>query len=178
MREHKQNSHWHRSWFEQAYTRVYAHRDPQEAGRALAALAKHAELRPGPGENRVLDLGCGAGRYSRELAAMGFRVLALDYSLFLLRQAQQEIQDLPDESKPPVYLRGDFHRLPLCGPFDWVLSLFTSFGYSENDTDNEAMLAAMADLLAPGGRLADRLPEPLRIADGPARPQQENDCRT
>ncbi len=147
----EENSHWHKDWFEEAYATVYAHRDPDEAQRALLSLAKHASLRPDAKGDRVLDLGCGAGRYSIQLASMGFHVLALDYSMFLLRQAQASTK-LPS-SQAPTWLRGNFHQLPLRGGFDWVLSLFTSFGYCERDTDNEAQLSAMADLLAPGGRL-------------------------
>ena len=71
-----QRSEWLASWFDSFhYHKLYAHRDEAEAGRFLDALI--ARLNPGR-DDRVLDLGCGAGRHAKYLASKGLRVTGID----------------------------------------------------------------------------------------------------
>ena len=74
--------------------------DPQLAwGRAVVA-----RLRPVAGE-RILDLGCGTGRLTAEIAQMpGIIVVGLDASAAMLAQA--------DKGQSPVYVRADGAALP------------------------------------------------------------------
>ena len=49
-------------------------------------------------------------------------------------------------------------RLPFAdGSFDAVLSLFNSFGYLEDETQDELVLAEVARVLAPGGQFLQEL---------------------
>ena len=57
------------------------------------------------GRRRVLDVGCGAGRYARELAARGAWVVALDRSTRMLAQAAA--------AGAPRPVQADMVRLPL-----------------------------------------------------------------
>ncbi|MFE7066812.1 MULTISPECIES: methyltransferase domain-containing protein [Microbacterium] len=50
-------------------------------------------LRDVPPNARILDLGCGDGRWTRELAAQGHRVVGVDYSHEALRVARSGPQD-------------------------------------------------------------------------------------
>jgi SAM-dependent methyltransferase len=141
--------HWHRNWFDQDYLALYRHRDHREADRFLDRLAVHHGFRPATGEGEpvlVLDLGCGSGRHSLELARRGYHCVGLDWSPELLAVAHGQ----DDEGR---FLRGDMARPPLRPVFHWVLNLFTSFGYRQEDGHNEAILARMAALVRPGGRL-------------------------
>lgn len=133
-------------WFETAFGRdyltVYAARDVESATADVAAVVDALALEPG---HRVLDLACGAGRYSGLLAAEGFSVTGLDYSRDLLDAAATAVPEAR-------FLRGDMRHLPFAGPFDAVVMFFTSFGYFPTDTEHIRVLREVARVTAPGGR--------------------------
>src|SRR5580765_162984 len=100
--------------------------DPQLAwGRAVAG-----RLAPVVGE-RILDLGCGTGRLTEEIArAPGITVVGLDRSTAMLRQActrgltpgtrgQTSVVGLP------TYVLGDGAHLPFVEAFDAIFSAAT-----------------------------------------------------
>ena len=78
---------WFEAWFDSPhYHQLYVHRDTAEAVTLVDRLIDR--LQPAPGA-RVLDLGCGAGRHSRALAARGFDVTGLDLSAQSLARARR-----------------------------------------------------------------------------------------
>lgn len=101
------------------------------------------------GPQRVLDLACGPGNFtrylSRELAGPGFAV-GLDYSPPMLARA------LIDNTGPRVgYVRGDARTLPFAdGTFDAVCC----FGALYLIPDPIRATREMIRVLAPGGRIA------------------------
>ena len=108
---------------------------------------------------RVLDLGCGDGRYARALAARGCRVTGVDVSDTLLAEARRRSPGLPGA---PTYVRADMRALPFGPQFDAVVSLFTSFGYFDDPDDDARVLGEVARVLVPGGRfLLDFLHAPV-----------------
>ncbi|HUN49281.1 MAG TPA: methyltransferase domain-containing protein, partial [Stellaceae bacterium] len=111
-----------------------------------------------PGE-RVLDLCCGQGRHSLELARRGFRgVTGVDLSRPLIDLARRRARD----GRFAVdFLEGDARwsgGAP--GQFDCAVILGNSFGYFASAEDDAALLANARRLLRPGGRLA------LDLVDG------------
>ncbi len=136
---------WYREAFGRHYLEVYAHRDEESARREVEFAADALELSSG---DRVLDLACGAGRHSRALAALGCRVTAMDLSPELLASALTAVGG-------PDYVRGDMRSLPFpgsSGVFDVVCQFFTSFGYFEDQSDDESVLAEVKRVLRPGGK--------------------------
>jgi len=99
---------------------------------------------------RVLDLACGPGRHSIELAKRGFDVTGVDRSAFLLEHARRRAADAGVEVEWVEEDMGGFVRP---GSYDLALSIFTSFGYFERPDDNQAVLENVHASLKPGGRL-------------------------
>jgi len=101
--------------------------------------------RPGPWA-RALDFGCGAGRSSRFLQGLGYRVEGADISEAMLTQARaQDPQGL--------YLRVPEGDLSLLAGerYDRILSAFTFDNITP--ATKAATLKHLARLLKPGGRL-------------------------
>lgn len=102
-------------------------------------------LDPKPGE-RILDLGCGTGHLTAEIAASGAHVIGLDRAPDMLSSARH---DYPDHS----FLRGDARALPLCIPFDAIFSNAALHWVPDQD----GAIAEVTRLLAPGGRFVGEL---------------------
>lgn len=133
---------WFKDWFDADYAALYAHRDEEEAERAVAmALAVAPELALGP----VLDLACGTGRHLAPLRRRNPLAFGLDLSAPLLAEAPAELR--------PWLLRGDMRCLPLkSAALAGITLWFTPFGYF-SDAANRSLLAHLATLLRPEGVL-------------------------
>jgi D-alanine-D-alanine ligase len=101
---------------------------------------------------RILDLCCGQGRHSLELAARGFvRVTGLDRSRYLIRLARKRARQ---RSLPVSFHEGDARRFRLGdAEFRCVCVLGNSFGYFERPEDDLAVLEAVKRSLGSGGIL-------------------------
>ncbi len=139
------NPSWYKEWFGEEYLTVYKHRDNRDALRLTALILRHASVGP---RARVLDLACGNGRHSFLLARHFHTVIGLDLSAHLLRVARER----KESSDSPCFVRGDMRFLPFKAEFDLVASLFTSFGYFDDDAQHRRVAAEIARVLRPGGR--------------------------
>jgi trans-aconitate methyltransferase len=112
--------------------------DPQLAwGRGVMS-----RLAPRPGE-RILDLGCGTGRLTTEIADQpGIRVVGLDRSASMVAEAA---------SQPGcrMLVRADGAALPFVQAFDAVFSAATFHWI----LDHDRLFASIHAALEPGGRL-------------------------
>ncbi len=102
--------------------------------------------------DRILDLCCGQGRHSLELAARGFtHVIGLDRSRYLIRLARKRAKQ---RELRVSFHEGDARRFRLGdGEFHCVCILGNSFGYFERPEDDLAVLEAVKRALASGGTL-------------------------
>lgn len=136
------------AWYEQSfgkdYLTVYKHRDLECAMSEVRKMIRWLDLPMGA---EVLDLCCGMGRHSLALAEAGYRVTGMDLSEALLRQAT-----MYDTEHSVTWVRGDMREVPLKGPYDAVVNLFTSFGYFADDHENIRVLHEIDRLLEDGGR--------------------------
>ncbi|HEX3418003.1 MAG TPA: class I SAM-dependent methyltransferase, partial [Stellaceae bacterium] len=102
--------------------------------------------------DRILDLCCGQGRHSLELASRGFpNVTGLDRSRYLIRLARKRAKQ---RNLQVSFHEGDARRFRLGdGDFHCVCVLGNSFGYFERPEDDLAVLEAVNRALASGGSL-------------------------
>lgn len=106
---------------------------------------------------RVLELGCGTGRITLELAEAGIEVAGVDLSvpmLQVLRRKAVARLSAGDGFRAPLLAAMDMARPGLEGPFSAVICPFSAFTYLLQDDDRQAVLAFVARVLAPGGRFA------------------------
>lgn len=96
---------------------------------------------------RIVDLCCGTGRHSIELAGRGYHVLGIDVH----DQALEAARSVSDGNTK--FLNLDMRRVhEINGPFDAVVVLWQSFGYYSS-AENTAILSAVSGLLRHRGRL-------------------------
>ncbi len=109
--------------------------------------------------DRILDLCCGQGRHSLELARRGFtHVTGLDRSRYLVRLARQRARK---QNLQVEFREGDARRfLTPKHPCNAILVLGNSFGYFERAEDDIAILTACRGALTAGGTIV------MDIADG------------
>ena len=105
--------------------------------RAIATLA----INPGA---VVLDLACGTGDLAREAARSGARVVGLDFSAGMLREARRRGTEWE-------LVRADALAIPLAGRS--CDAIVTGFAL-RNFTDLGRVFSECARVLAPGGRIA------------------------
>jgi SAM-dependent methyltransferase len=101
-----------------------------------------------PGEH-VLDLACGVGRHSLELARRGFRVTGVDRTAKYLEQARQHAAD---EGLAMEFVQGDMRTFSRPNAFDAAINMFTSFSYFEDPDDDPRVVRNVWQSLKPGGR--------------------------
>jgi SAM-dependent methyltransferase len=105
-------------------------------------LEKTFDVKPGA---RLLDVPCGNGRHSIELARRGYRVTGIDLSDEFLAAARAELD--------ADWRKGDMRALELePTTFDGAFCFGNSFGYLDH-TGVAAFVSALAGALKPGAKL-------------------------
>ena len=102
---------------------------------------------------RILDLNCGIGRHSIELGKRGINVLGTDLSPAYIEIARKRASRRKVEDKVSfqvVDMRQIQTALAKEEPFDGILCLWTSFGFYDDDT-NDDVLRQCLKLVKPGG---------------------------
>ncbi|WP_407481731.1 class I SAM-dependent methyltransferase [Elizabethkingia meningoseptica] len=134
---------WFESWFNTPYYHIlYKDRDFVEAEHFIDKLLDAIRL---PKNSVIIDLACGHGRHSVYLNQKGYQVLGLDLSEASISFDKQ----FENES-----LRFKVHdmRNPIPDEkVDAVMNLFTSFGYFDQDEDDDKVFESVAQALQPGG---------------------------
>jgi SAM-dependent methyltransferase len=114
-----------------------------EASQAAALL----QVKPGA---QILDLGCGPGRHSIELARLGYRVTGVDRTTDYLSQACKRALEARVEIE---FIQESMLGFKRDSAFDGAVSLFTSFGYFEERTQDLIVLQNLHASLRPGARI-------------------------
>jgi SAM-dependent methyltransferase len=104
--------------------------------------------RVGAAGPRVLDLCCGFGRITQELARRGFSPVGVDITQAYLETARD---DAAYENLDIEFVKADVRSFKRPVAFDLAVNLYISFGYFENPEDDRLLAQNAWDSLKPGG---------------------------
>ena len=146
---------WAGDYFEHGYAQRWGVLPVTEQIRQdTACLWGRLQLKP---RARVVELGCGYGRYALAFAEHGADVVGVDSAGGLLRDAQRLGAD---SCLRAHWVRGDMRSVPLRPDSCDAAVVLDAFGFFEAEDDNQRALAEAARVLVPGGRLA------LKVVNG------------
>ncbi|NMM49744.1 class I SAM-dependent methyltransferase [Marinigracilibium pacificum] len=140
----KRGKEWFDEWFNSPYYHIlYKHRDHDEAQNFIDQLSGVLNFKAG---QKICDLACGKGRHSIYLNSLGLDVTGLDLS-------QENIDAANKSSNDNLRFIQHDMRLPFAdNEFDYVVNLFTSFGYFKTDDEDQSVIDAVYKALKPGGQ--------------------------
>ena len=134
---------WFKEWFNSPYYhQLYFERDEMEAAKFINKMIDH--LHPEPG-SFMLDMACGKGRHSLQLASKGFDITGIDLSPDSIAAAKEH------ESDQLHFFVHDM-RLPFwINYFDYAFNFFTSFGYFNTRREHDNSIRTIAQSLKSNG---------------------------
>lgn len=140
-------SDWFDGYFEEEWLDEIALHIPEERTRREAEFViEKLELEP---DARVLDVACGHGRHSLELARRGFHVTGIDLSPRSIALARETAAS---EGLDVTFVERDARELGFVGEFDAAINLFTSaIGYFDEEAENQRFVDGVARALRSGG---------------------------
>jgi len=100
------------------------------------------------GANRLLDIGCGAGRHLLALARRGYELTGIDLSPEMIDFVQDQARQ---EHLSVTAAVGDLRHLTVTGTFDAAYCFMDTFRFLLTNDEILAHLRAVADRLTPGG---------------------------
>ncbi|MHC4070301.1 MAG: class I SAM-dependent methyltransferase [Planctomycetota bacterium] len=99
---------------------------------------------------KILDLCCGIGRHSLELARRGYSIVGVDLTEEYLGKARKQAES---EGLNVEFVRNDMRCFCQNESFDVVINMFTAFGYFESQAENKRVLSNIYCSLREGGKL-------------------------
>jgi SAM-dependent methyltransferase len=119
----------------------------ESAAQEVDLVVELLRLEPG---DKVLDLCCGIGRHSLELARRGFEVTGLDRTQSYIERARTKAQN---ENLKVDFVLCDARKFCAIEEFDAVINMYTAFGYFEEPSDDKRVILNVYASLRPGGKL-------------------------
>jgi SAM-dependent methyltransferase len=137
-------------WFEdeEFWRELYPYMFPAERFAAAPEQVAQVLALSGCSRGKVLDLCCGPGRHAVEFARHGLEVTGVDGSRFLLDRARERARSAGVSVE---WVQEDMRRFRHPAKFDLACSIFTSFGYFADETDDLRVLQNVRDSLRNGG---------------------------
>ena len=136
---------WFANWFDSPYYHtLYKNRDEKEAQVFIDNLINYLKI---PKRSKLIDIACGKGRHAKYFNQKGMDVVGVDLSLNSIKTAKK------DENKNLQFSLHDMRENYQEDTFDVVTNLFTSFGYFEDNKDEQKAINAMGNNLKKEGIL-------------------------
>lgn len=102
------------------------------------------------GNERILNLACGYGRHSLELARRGYDVTGIDITSEYIKYATEQTKK---ECLKAKFLCMDIREVNVKEKFDVVINMADgAIGYLENDTENMKIFEVVSNALKKGGK--------------------------
>jgi cyclopropane fatty-acyl-phospholipid synthase-like methyltransferase len=117
----------------------------EQTGKDVDFIWEVLGLRPG---SKLLDLFCGTGRHSLELASRGCSPTGIELNPEYLATARQTARGM---AHAPTFIEGDVRAVDFGQEYDDAIVMFHSFGYFSDSEDREVLRRAF-DALKAGGR--------------------------
>lgn len=152
MMANREQEKWWIDFFKGDFTEVVLN---QQAEETVGFMQQIGRLEPGM---NVFDQCCGKGYLAHELDKAGLRVTGIDISEPYIAYAQKHLS-----SECATFVLGDASTYLLPGEFDISINWNTSFGYHEDDAENERMLIPFSSNLKDGGQFFFSTMNPLFI---------------
>lgn len=129
-------------WFEEEafWEETYPVMFPEERFKIAPEQIEKALALAGVESGTALDLCCGPGRHSVELAKRGFTVTAVDRTPFLFNKAKE---NAAEHGLDIEFVLSDMRDFVRPDAFDLVLNMFTSFGYFDNKGEDIKVIENM-----------------------------------
>ena len=124
-------------------------------------LEAHFRRRGLPGST-VLDLACGTGSLTWELAGRGYEMIGVDLSPEMLAQAAQK--HLEGDGTAPIFLCQSMDRLDLYGTVDACVCCLDSINYVTNPKKLLHAFERVRLFLSPGGLFIFDINSPMKLA--------------
>lgn len=128
---------------------------PERTAAEIDFVTNALALSPGM---RILDVGCGFGRHSLELARRGYHVLGIDPSATMIAAARRRAADaFPTSRLDFVCQKGEWFETEQ--PFDAAVALFTTLGQVSEAGENAGLVRRVYEGLVSGGRFLVEVPQ-------------------
>ena len=137
---------WTRQYFDEVYLKYFLEKQNEElTEKQVDFIARFFSK-----DSRLLDAGCGIGRHSIKLGERGFDVLGVDSSPLYVDIARKKIKEKNLKNVRCEVL--DLRDMHFENIFNGVLSMWSSFGYFDDKT-NERILQSFFIALDSKGKL-------------------------
>ena len=137
---------WWKRFFDEAYAKTELESFGQRASEEVDFIEEVLSLHKNA---KILDLCCGLGRHSIELAKRGYRITGVDVTSQYLEIARNKSEK---RGVKIDFIESDMRNISFYEKFDVVINMFTSFGYFEEDKDNLKVLQNISNALKPEGK--------------------------
>ena len=143
--DRSEKGEWFETWFDSPYYHVlYKNRDYKEAQDFISNLINYLDPTK---SSFFLDVACGKGRHSMYINKLGFNVDGFDLSVNSINNAKK------NESNSLHFYENDIRNPLKINYYDYAFNLFTSFGYFEEEQDNQLAINSIAESLKKDGVL-------------------------
>jgi SAM-dependent methyltransferase len=98
---------------------------------------------------KIMDIPCGYGRHTIELAMRGYDIVGIDLNATHLHAALENAYKKNTNAK---FMKGNMLNIDFENEFDVIINMFYSFGFFDTDEENMKVLKNFKKALRPNGK--------------------------